>query len=160
MRIFKTTYLLRVIQGELNPFTGTTVKIFDDYLECKQRNSFLISVDTSNIYFKNVIGVSVDKHLFGSDVVFRLKGDNNYVANGFWKKEADKIKDDVKKAIKDIEANANKQIVDGINNKINQSKNERKSVVQELKELKELFDNDVLTKEEFEQQKKIILNQN
>ncbi|MGB1315460.1 MAG: SHOCT domain-containing protein [Chitinophagales bacterium] len=158
-KLFQSNYILRMLERDFNPFTGFKIKICKDYVEIKQRNWYLISVDTDAVYFKNLTGIRVDKHLFGATIVFMLQGTNNhYFAYGFSKSNADKVKSIVKQYIIDIDTRNNDQLLKGIQKTIN-TNTPKVSVTQELKDLKQLLDDNVINQDEFNKQKEIILNQ-
>lgn len=68
---FKSSYFFRILSGDFNPFTPNVIVIDNDHIEYRRRNWYLISVDTENLHFQNVAGISVDKHLFGATLIIK-----------------------------------------------------------------------------------------
>jgi len=137
---------------------GIKVKLCADYVEIKQRNWHLFSVDTTNVYFKNLVGVDVDKHFIGATIIFRLRGDNNSPVYGFSKKRGDFIKNIVKQNIINIDKRNTEHLLGQIQQTMG-NQNAPVSVTQELKNLKELLNDGTINQQEFNEQKRIILNQ-
>lgn len=154
---FKSSYLLRVLCGEYNPFRGNHIIITDSYFEHSKRNWFLISKDTNKIHFQSMSGIFVDKHLFGASIKI-----DKMVLHGFGKKTADRIKELCSEYIslnsqrgttEELAATIQKAITSGF-----QGGTSNFSKADELKKLKDLLDQGALTQEEFEEQKKALLN--
>jgi hypothetical protein len=74
---YKSSYFLRLLKGDYNPFTPNVLFIDDNHIEYRRRNWYLISVDTENLHFQNVTGVSVDKHLFDATLKIKSTGDRH-----------------------------------------------------------------------------------
>ena len=51
---FESSYFLRLLKGDYNPFTPNVLIIDDNSIEYRRRNWYLISVDTENLHFQNV----------------------------------------------------------------------------------------------------------
>jgi len=156
---FRSSYFLRLISGDFNPFTPNIITIDDNHIEYRRRNWYLISVDTENLHFQNVTGISVDKHLFGATLKIKSKGNDSILIHGFWKKKANKIKDICSKQISaNTQRGTNEAMTDAISKAMGQANGSNGgSVADELKKLKELFDSGVLSQEEFDEQKKKLL---
>jgi hypothetical protein len=156
---FKSSYFLRLLAGDFNPFTPNVITIDDNHIEYRRRNWYLISIDTENLHFQNITGVSVDKHLFGSTLKVKSTGNDSIFIHGFWKKKANKIKDICSKQ---ISANTSKgtaeTMADAISKAVGQASGSGTvSVADELNKLKGLLDNGVLTQNEFDEQKKKLM---
>ncbi len=144
-KTFKSSYLLRIIKGDYNPFTPNVITVTDEFVEYRRRNWHLISVDKQKYYFKNIYGIDVDKHIFGADI--NIVGINKIVVRGFSKKNANRIYN---------------LTVDRIS-KTNQStativNNHQLSTADELKKLKDLLNEGVLNEKEYESEKAKLLN--
>ena len=158
---FKSSYFLRLITGDYNPFTPNVIVIKEDNIEYSRRNWHLISVDTQNLHFQSVTGVDVDKHLFGSSLVIKSTGNSSISIPGFWKKKAKEISDICLKQISENTQNVAANIIAGALSEavaaVGAGSGGGVSVADELKKLKELFDSGVLTQEEFDEQKKKLM---
>ncbi|MFR2523847.1 SHOCT domain-containing protein [uncultured Alistipes sp.] len=159
---FKSSYVLRLLKGDWNPFTPNVVRVNNEFIERRRRNWYLISVDTETYHFQNITGVFVDKHLIGATIRIMTAGNNSYIyIEGFSKKQADALKELCKKYIsKNTQRSAVDAMADSITSAIGNHKSESaaSSKARELKELKELLEQGVLTQEEFVAQKNKILN--
>ena len=89
---FKSNYFYRLLKKDWNPLTPNIININDDYVEYRRRNWFLISSDSEMFHFQNIIGVDVNKGLFGATIIIKSNGSNDIRAWGFSKKNADTIK--------------------------------------------------------------------
>ena len=89
---FKSSYILRVFEGDYNPFTPNIIRINDDSVEFRRRNWHLISVDSEELMLNKVTGVTIDKHIFGATIKIKSTGSDSIVAFGFGKGKANKIK--------------------------------------------------------------------
>ncbi|MEJ6556849.1 MAG: SHOCT domain-containing protein [Crocinitomicaceae bacterium] len=153
---FKSSYFLRWLSADINPFTPNVITIDDNQIEYTRRNWYLISVDTENLNFQNVVGISVDKHLFGSSIKIKSSGSDPIIIRGFWKKKANEIKE---LCSKHISANTQKGSADAIAKAVADAVagaaggGGAVSMADELKKLKELVDSGVLTQDEFDEQK-------
>jgi len=156
---FKSSYFLRLLSGDFNPFTPNVITIDDNHIEYRRRNWYLISVDTENLHFQNITGASVDKHLFGATLKVKSTGNDSIFIHGFWKKKANEIKDICSKQ---ISANTSKgtaeAMADAISKAVGQASGSGAvSVADELNKLKGLLDSGVLTQSEFDEQKKKLI---
>lgn len=158
---FKSSYFLRLLKGDYNPFTPNVLTIDDNHIEFRRRNWYLISVDTENLHFQNVTGVSVDKHLFGATLKIKSTGNDSIYIHGFWKKKANEIKDICSKQ---ISANTQKGTAEAMADAISKAVGQagggagNVSVADELKKMKELLDSGVLSQEEFDEQKRKLMS--
>lgn len=91
-KIFKSSYFLRALKGDFNPFTPNVIVIGQNHVEYRRRNWYLISVDIENLNFQNIAGISIDKHLFGSTIKIKSTGSDPIYVHGFWKSTANQIK--------------------------------------------------------------------
>ena len=158
---FKSSYFLRVLKGDYNPFTPNVLNIDNNHIEYRRRNWYLISADTENLHFQNVTGVTIDKHLFGSTLKIKSTGNDPIIVHGFWKKKANEI---MEFCSKQISSNTQRGTTDAMADAISKAVGNANagsnnlSVADELKKMKELLDNGVLSQEEFDQQKKKLLS--
>lgn len=158
---FKSSYFLRLLKGDYNPFTPNVLNIDDNHIEYRRRNWYLISVDTENLHFQNVTGVTVDKHLFGSTLKIKSTGNDPIIVHGFWKKKANEIKDICSKHISaNTQRGTTEAMADAISKAVGQANagSNNVSVADELKKMKELLDSGVLSQEEFDEQKKKLMS--
>lgn len=151
--IFKSSYFLRALNSDLNPFTPNVILIDEEHIEFKRRNWHLISEDTETLHFKNITGITVDSHLFGTTITIKSTGNDPIQIRGFWKKEAKEIKD---LCAKYIEATNKKSSNEALTKAIENSRGNY-SVADELSKLKNLLDQNVLSQEEFDEQKRRLL---
>ena len=130
----------------------------EHFIELKKRNWHLISVDSRKYHFQNVVGVDVDKHLFGATVLIESTGSKSIRINGLSKKIANKIAD-----ISSTYISANTQkgtteaLADAIAKATKGSGGGAASVADEIKKLKGLLDEGILSQEEFDEQKKKLM---
>jgi hypothetical protein len=89
---YKSSYLLRLFDGDWNPLTPNIIVINNDFIEYRRRNWYLISVDTQTLYLGDVIGIDIDKHLIGATIRIRTSG-GSVVVKGFSKGQAGQVKD-------------------------------------------------------------------
>lgn len=158
-KTFKSTYLLRVLKGEYNPFTGNTLFVSEEFIEHSKRNWHLISKDTNTFHFQNVIGINVDKHLIGASLKIMTVGKESIYICGFSKKKANAIKSMCSKYIsKNTQRSTTEALSNAITSAVGNSHNAAPSRIDELKGLKDLLEQGVLTQEEFTEQKNRILN--
>ena len=144
----KSTYLLRVIRGDYNPFTPNRVIITDDYVEFRRRNWHLVSVDKKKYHFKSFAGLNLDKHVFGADLVVEGYGHSEIAARGFTKKKAEEIYALVSEKLSKYSTTKNYYV--------RQTMPET-STADEIKKLKALLDDGTLTPEQYEKQKNKLL---
>lgn len=156
---YTSSYFLRLISGDYNPFTPNKIMINENEFEYSRRNWYLISVDTENLHFQNITGVSVDKHLFGSTLKIKSTGNDSIFINGFWKKKANEIRDICSKNISlNTQRGTTEVMAEAISKAVsNVAGSGTLSVADELNKLKELLDSDVLSQEEFDEQKKKLI---
>ena len=155
----KSSYILRVFKGDFNPFTPNRISVDDNHIEYSRRNWHLISVDTESLSFKNIVGITVDNHVFGATIKIKSSGSDPIIISGFWKKEARGIKTFCSN---NIAESANKGTADEIAKAVanavgGAAEGNKLSVADELMKLKELLDSGVLTQDEFDQQKKKLI---
>jgi len=157
---FKSSYFLRLLKGDYNPFTPNVLIIDDNSIEYRRRNWYLISVDTENLHFQNVTGISVNKHLFGASIKIKSTGNDPIIVHGFWKKKANAIKDICSKHISiNTQKGTADAMADAISKAVGQSGGSGGvSVADELIKLKELVDSGVISLDEFDAQKKKLLS--
>lgn len=144
--IFKSSYFLRTLNRDLHPFTPNVLIIDEEKIEFRRKNWHLISEDTETLHFKNITGVTVDSHLFGSSITIKSTGNDPINVHGFWKKEANEIKALCAKYINNYNHRSSPA-----------STSAGYSVADELSKLKSLLDQGVITAEEFEKQKQKLL---
>lgn len=155
--IFKSSYFLRSLNKDFNPFTPNVLIIDEEHIEFKRRNWHLVSEDTETLHFKNITGVTVDSHLFGTTITIKSTGTDPILVRGFWKKEAKEIKELCAKYIAlQNQKNSGEAMANSLS-KAMQGNRENLSVADELSKLKNLLDQGVLTREEFEDQKRRLL---
>ena len=157
---FRSNYFLRLLRADYNPFTPNRITIDTNLIEYKRRNWYLISVDTESLHFQNVTGITVDKHLFGATLKIKSTGNDSIYIHGFWKKEANRIKGICSKYISsNTQKGTTEAMADAISKAVGKSnKINNVSVADELKKLKDLLDNDVLSQEEFDIQKRKLMS--
>lgn len=157
---FKSSYFLRVLSGDFNPFTPNVITIDDNHIEYRRRNWYLVSVDTENLHFQNITGISVDKHLFGSTLKIKSTGNDPILVYGFWKKKANTIKQLCSQNISaNTQKGTNEVMADAISKAVGNSQaNSKSNLASELRELKGLVDEGVITQEEFDEHKKKLMN--
>lgn len=158
--IYKSTYFLRVIKGEYNPFRPNVISVNDHFIEYKRRNWHLISVDTQTFHFQSVVGIDVDKHLIGASLRIVTSGSDKIYVHGFSKRAANAIKQSCSQYIslnsqRGTSENLAAAIATAIGNV--QGGNSGSSLADELKKMKDLLDNGVLTQAEYEDQKRNLL---
>lgn len=151
--IFKSSYFLRFLSSDFNPFTPNIVLIDEEHIEFKRRNWHLISEDTETLHFKNITGITVDSHLFGTTITIKSTGNDPIKIRGFWKSDAQKIKDLCSTY---IEAANQKNSAEALAKAMGNNRGNY-SVADELSKLKNLLDQNVLSQEEFEEQKRRLL---
>ena len=145
--IARSSYLLRVLRKDYNPFTPNRITITAGFIEYSRRNWYLISVNRMKFHFKSAFGVDIKKQVFGADVVIDGMG-AKIVANGFTKKTADKIYSLVGVHISKYASNTN--VTNVITNELSTS--------DELRKLKQLHDDGLLNQAEFDAQKAKLLS--
>src|SRR5690554_823394 len=156
---FKSSYFLRLLKGDLNPFTPIVLLIDENHIEYRRRNWHLISVDSENLHFRNITGILVDKHLFGATIRIKSTGKDSLIVHGFWKKQANEIKDI---CFKHISENTLRGTIVMMANAISKAVGHSNgtgsvSIADEILKLKNLLDNGVISKPEFEELKKRLI---
>ena len=168
-KIYKSSYILRVLKSDYNPFTPNIITMNEDFVLYKRRNWYLISVDATKIHFQSVVGIDIDKHLFGASLRFITTG-RDIVVHGFSKKSANEIEkycsqfihsntrkgttEVLRKTIVTTSETSTQAIVSAVDG----SKNSGVSVADELKKMKELLDSGVISQAEYDSQKARLLN--
>lgn len=158
---FRSGYFFRVLKGEYNPFRPNRLVVTDSFVEFKKRNWHLVSVDSRKYHFQNVVGVDVDKHLFGATIIIESTGSNSIYINGLSKKTAKKIADISSNSISsNTQKGTTEALADAIAKATSGSNNGggSVSVADELKKMKGLVDEGILTQEEFNEQKAKLMN--
>lgn len=156
----KSTYLLRVLKGEYNPFRPNVIITNDRFVEYKKRNWHLISVDTQTFHFQNVVGIDVDKHLFGASLKIVTSGSDKIFVHGFSKKRANAIKQECQEYIsKNSSRGTTEALADAIATAVGNVKGGGQvSTADELKKMKELLDSGVISQSEYDEQKSKLLS--
>jgi hypothetical protein len=90
---FSSGYFYRVLKGDYNPFRPNIIRINKNSIEFRKRNWHLISVDSKKYHIQKIVGVDVDKHLFGATVIIESTGSKSIYIDGISKKTADRIAD-------------------------------------------------------------------
>ncbi len=155
--VFKSSYFLRMLNRDLNPFTPNVLIIDDEKIEFRRKNWHLISEDTETLHFKNITGVTVDSHMMGTTITIKSTGNDPFFVEGFWKKEAKQIKDLCAKNIAAYNQRNSGEAMAGSFAKVMEGNRGNYSVADELSKLRDLADRGVLTQEEFEDQKRRLL---
>lgn len=157
---FKSSYLLRVLKGDFNPFTPNVIIIDDNHIEYMRRNWYLISVDTENLHFQNITGISVDKHLFGSTIKVKSTGNDPILVHAFWKKKSNSIKQLCSKNISaNTQKGTNEAMAEAVSRAVgNAQANSKSNPASELRELKGLVDEGIITQKEFDERKRKLMN--
>jgi len=159
VQYFSSSYFFRAITGEYNPFRPNKLTVTENFVEFKKRNWHLISVDSRKYHFQNVVGVDVDKHLFGATIIIESTGSKSIKINGLSKKTANKIAD-----ISSTHISSNTQkgkteaLAEAIAKATNLSSGGIVSIADELKKMKDLVDDGILSQEEFEELKTKLMN--
>ncbi len=157
---YKSNYWQRVIKGEYNPFRPNIISITSYFIEYRKRNWHLISVDTQTFHFENVVGIDVDKHLFGATLRIVTSGSDKILVSGFSKKTANAIKS---ACTQYISSNSQRGTTEALAGAIatavsNVKSNSQLSIADELKKLKDLWDSGIITESEYNQQKNKLLS--
>lgn len=155
--VFRSSYFLRMLNKDLNPFTPNVLIIDDEHIEFKRKNWHLISEDSETLHFRNITGVTVDSHMMGTTIIIKSTGNDPINVEGFWKKEAKQIKDLCAKNIAAYNQRHSGEAMAGSFAKAMEGNRGNYSVADELSKLRNLVDQGVLTREEFEDQKRRLL---
>jgi hypothetical protein len=114
----------------------------------------LFSGETKHFDYDHIASVEIDTPLIGFSSITLFAGGTMMAANGFTKAEVKQIKEGIEKGKMEIKsANQNES-----NHTHASSTTSNVSIADELKKLKDLVNDGVITTEEFEQQKRKILN--
>jgi hypothetical protein len=133
--------------------------VTENFVELKKRNWHLVSVDSKKFHFQNVAGLDVDKHLFGATIIIETTGSKSIRINGLSKKTANKIADASSTHISgNTQKGTTEALAEAIAKATNSSGGEALSVADELKKMKGLVDDGILSQEEFDEQKAKLMN--
>lgn len=159
-KIYKSSYFYRILKGDYNPFTPNIIHINDHDIEYRRRNWYLISVDTQTYHFQYIVGIDVDKHLFGATLIIRTTGNAVIYVQGFPKKRANEIRELCRKYISmNTQRGTTEALAGAIATAVNSVKSSAPvSVADELKKMKELLDSGVISQAEYDSQKARLLN--
>lgn len=154
--VFKSSYALRLLKGDYNPFTPDVLTITSDFIECRRKNWHLISSDSDNFNFKNVTGIFVDKHLFGATISIKSTGNHSIVIDGFSKKDARLIKEICIYYMNLASHSSPEKSASLTSETFDDSlyKNSPFSIADELAKLKNLLDEGAISQKEFDKLKK------
>jgi len=163
--VFKTNYIYRCIRKDYNPLTPDKLIIDDRIIEHRRRKWYLIAQDKQVYHFQNIIGIDVSKSWFGADVVIQTVGAGKISIRGFSKSAANEIVYLCKEFITmNTQRDRSDAVVDAINrNKeaivgaIGTGSSGGLSIADELGKLKDLLDNGLITRDEFDQQKRKLM---
>lgn len=155
--IFKSSYFLRSLSRDLNPFTPNILVIDDEHIEFRRKNWHLISEDSETLHFRNITGITVDSQLMGTTITIKSTGNDPILVKGFWKKEAKEIKDLCSKRIAAYNQKNSGEAIASSFARSMEGNRSNYSVADELTKLKSLKDQGVLTQEEFDEQKRRLL---
>lgn len=145
---FSSSYFLRILKGDLHPFTPNILTITDERIEFRRRNWHMVSYDTETLHFRNITGITVDNHLFGSTLKIKSTGHDPIFIYGFWKGRASEIKNICTKFISG-----------SFENPSNGENFANPSPADELYKLKALLETGVITNKEFQQLKRKTLSE-
>lgn len=154
---FKSSYFLRMLKSDLNPFTPNVLVITDEHIEFRKKNWHLVSEDTETLHFRNITGISLDSHMLGTTITIKSTGNDPIIVQGFWKKEAKEIKELCAKNIAAYNQRNSGEAMAGSFAKAMEGNRGSYSVADEISKLRNLVDQGVLTQEEFEDQKRRLL---
>lgn len=166
---YKSKYILRALQKDYHPLTPNLLHMNEEFVVYRRRNWHLVSEDEIKIHFQNVVGIDIDKHLFGASLRFITNGRDVHV-HGFTKVDANEV---LKYCSQFIQVNSRRATNDALRETIvatstssteavvgaiNSPKGVQTSVADELKKMKELLDTGIITQEEFNKHKTNLLN--
>ena len=156
---FSSSYFYRALKGEYSRFRANKLSVTEDFVELKKRNWHLVSVDSRKYHFQNVVGVDVDKHLFGATIIIESTGSKSIRINGLSKKTANKIADVSSTHISgNTQKGTTEALAEAIAKATNSSSGGTVSIADELKKMKGLVDDGILSQEEFDEQKAKLMN--
>ncbi|WP_264521878.1 SHOCT domain-containing protein [Flavobacterium sp. N1994] len=113
----------------------------------------LFSGETKHFDYDHIASVEIDTPLIGFSSITIFAGGTMMAANGFTKAEVKQIKEGIEKGKMEIKSAMQNEP----NHTHASSTTSNISIADELKKLKDLVDDGVITSEEFEQQKRKIL---
>ncbi len=154
---FVAKYFYRAIRKDWWPFTPDIISINDHHIEYKKRNPYFISCDTITFHFQNVIGIDVNKGLFGATITIKSNIGRNLKVVGFSKRDANQIRELCNRYIsKNTQRGTTEALSDAIYNAIDQNKS-RIGIADEMLKLKSLLDQNIISQEEYDEQKERLL---
>lgn len=160
IQYFRSSYFYRFLKGDSNPFRPNNCTVTEDFIELEKRNWHLISKDSRKYHFQNVVGVDVDKHLFGATIIIESSGAHSIYINGLSKKTANKIADLSSTRIsRNTQKGTTEALAEAIAKATNSSGGNTLSVADELIKMKGLVDDGILSQEEFDEQKSKLMAQ-
>ncbi len=141
------------------PWTRDKVIITSDFLEHRKREWYLISVDHRKFHFQNIVGIDVNKNLFGADITIISTGNNDIKIKGFSKSTANIISTLATEHIaRNTQRGTTDAMADAISKAINKTNAPSQlSIADELKKLKDLLDQGIINQEDFDEQKTKLL---
>lgn len=156
---YTSSYLLRVLKGEYNPFRPNLIVVNDHFVEHKKRDWYLFSVDTRKYHFEKVVGIDVDKHLFGASLRIVTSG-SDIIVHGFSKKAANAIAEDCSAYIAmNGQRGTTEALASAIATAVGSANGGGQvSPADELKKMKDLLDSGVISQSEYDEQKAKLLN--
>ncbi len=168
---YRSKYLYRLLKGDYNVFTPNHITINEREFQFRRRNWYLISSNTQTFNFQHIIGIDVDKHVFGATIIVRTAGSSDVLVYGISKKQANEIKEFcllhihansrsaatevLRKTIVTTSETSTHAIVTAVESP---KQNTNISVADELNKLKELLDKGIITQQEFDIQKNKLIS--
>lgn len=153
-KVYRTSYVFRLLKGELNPFRPNYLVLHSHSIEFRKRNWHLISEDSQTIHFQNLVGVYVDKHLFGATLILASTGNAKVNVFGWSKKVASAIAHDCMQRIhKSSQRGTMENLTDAIENLNHKKGSSHFSIADELLKYKTLLDAGAITQEEYDRLK-------
>lgn len=158
-KVYKSSYIQRVLKGDFNPFRPNILIITEHSLEYRKRNWHLISEDSQTFHFQNIVGVDVDKHIFGATLSIATSGNPKIQVFGWSKRMANEIKHE---CIKNISRNTQRGTTEVLAQSIASAMKSdgttgAYSVADEIRKLKDLLDEGAITQSEFDSLKQKLL---
>lgn len=153
----KSKYLLRCLDGGDWWFTGNHVVIDDHFIEYRKRNWHFISVDSVQFHWQYVQNITVDKHIFGATIKITTSDASIFFIRGLSKKSADKIR---VYAHNFIAKNSQRGTMDALAGAIASAVGNSRpatSNADELMKYKQLYDQGIISEDEFLNAKKKLL---
>ncbi|KAA6340928.1 hypothetical protein EZS27_011233 [termite gut metagenome] len=156
---FQSAYMLRVLHGGDLWFNGNHVWIDDYYLEFRKRNWHFISVDSKQFQWQYVRSLVIDKHLFGATIKINIGGEEPFIVHGMSKKRADKIKQLSHDYVaKNTQRGVMETLANSLRNGSGGNNAQQSNRADELLKFKQLYDQGVISEEEFNNEKKRLLS--